>query len=282
MTNSSLNISGKIDPATVEVLDDISCLCGELNIPFVVVGATARDLVMHHGHGLPLPRATRDVDFAVEVPDWAAFDTLKVELAARGYVARPERHRMVSPKDIEVDVLPFGGVSGSSTTVRWRPDHDVRMNVCGFKEACAHPEWVRIREGPDLDIPVATPAGLVLLKIVAWMERPREVRGKDARDVGYLLESYERIPAVRDALYDRNDVMERYHWDALLAGACCLGEHALALAEHETRELILALLTEAQRSPSKTELVEEMCTNVTVQYGRKLEVLQAFLDGFTA
>jgi len=41
-------------------------------MPYVVVGATARDLVLHYGHGAAIRRATQDVDFAIEVPDWPA------------------------------------------------------------------------------------------------------------------------------------------------------------------------------------------------------------------
>ncbi len=35
----------------------------------MVVGAMARDLLMHYGHGVPVARATADVDLAFAVAD---------------------------------------------------------------------------------------------------------------------------------------------------------------------------------------------------------------------
>ncbi len=50
------------------------------------------------------------------------------------------------------------------------------MKVLGFQEACDNAEWVRIQENPELDVPVATPAGMSLLKIIAWTDRAGDLR----------------------------------------------------------------------------------------------------------
>jgi len=44
----------------------------------------ARDLVLHYLHGAEIQRATMDIDFAIEVPDWSAFNTIKKQTARRG------------------------------------------------------------------------------------------------------------------------------------------------------------------------------------------------------
>lgn len=46
-----LNIAGKIDPATVSVYEAVGNAASSLNLPYVVVGASARDLVMQYGFG---------------------------------------------------------------------------------------------------------------------------------------------------------------------------------------------------------------------------------------
>jgi len=51
MTNTSLNIAGKIDPRTVATTAAVNQVLTALGMPYVIVGATARDLVLHHGHG---------------------------------------------------------------------------------------------------------------------------------------------------------------------------------------------------------------------------------------
>jgi predicted nucleotidyltransferase len=80
MMSTLLNIAGKIDPETVAVFDVVSRCVADLGIPYVLVGATARDLLLHYGHGAKIQRATADVDFAIEIPSWAAFDALKDSL----------------------------------------------------------------------------------------------------------------------------------------------------------------------------------------------------------
>lgn len=47
MSNSLLNLSGKIDPETIALFQCVEGIAKQLNIPFVVVGAYARDLVLH-------------------------------------------------------------------------------------------------------------------------------------------------------------------------------------------------------------------------------------------
>ena len=39
----------------------------QLGIPFLVVGASARDLVLHHAHGVEIIRATGDIDFGYDI-----------------------------------------------------------------------------------------------------------------------------------------------------------------------------------------------------------------------
>ena len=58
MTNTLLNISGKIDLGTVALYKMVSNATAQLAIPFVVVGVSARDIVLHYGHGARIQRAT--------------------------------------------------------------------------------------------------------------------------------------------------------------------------------------------------------------------------------
>lgn len=77
MSDLFLNISGKIDSDTVALYESVSDAANRLTIPFVVVGASARDIVLHYGHNARIQRATADVDFGIQVPDWSAFEALK-------------------------------------------------------------------------------------------------------------------------------------------------------------------------------------------------------------
>lgn len=282
MTSTLLNIAGKIDPQTVAIFETVSGATIDLGMPYVVVGATARDLVMHYGHGAKIQRATADVDFAIEVPNWEAFDTLKKRLCEQGFKTTKAQQRLVSPWGTPVDIVPFGHVAGEDASIAWQPKGEVVMNVIGFQEASAAAEWVRIQDEPALDVPVATPAGMALLKIIAWTDRAKDKRRKDALDIAYLLSNYEEIQEVFDALYEAGNtqIMETYDWDITQAAAYLLGQHAKGIAQANTLEEIGRLADGELGEPNLERLAEEMCENIDIQHERNQQLLSAFMAGF--
>jgi predicted nucleotidyltransferase len=60
MTNISHNLVGKIDSKTVAILTEIDKSARKLKIPFFMVGAFARDILLQHAYGIHTPRATLD------------------------------------------------------------------------------------------------------------------------------------------------------------------------------------------------------------------------------
>ena len=97
------------------------------------------------------------------------------------------------------------------------------MDVTGFDEACTSAMQVTIREKPLLQIPIASPQGLVLLKLVSWADRNQNLRPKDAKDIAYLLETYQQVEQVQERLYDIDGLMQSYDWDIDLGSAHLLG-----------------------------------------------------------
>ncbi len=277
-----LNISGKIEPHTVALFETVSRAMTDLNISYVVVGATARDIVLHYGHGAAVERATTDVDFAIQVSGWAAFGALKNKLNEQGFKTTEAQHRLISPVGTVVDIVPFGNIEDGNASIAWLPEGEVTMSVLGFQEACETAEWVRVQDEPELDVPVATPASLVLLKIIAWTDRARNLRRKDAMDIAYLLSTYEKIPKVIDMLYesDNTQIMETYDWDVTLSTACLLGRHANHIAQKNTKTMINRFTNKGLDSLNMERLVEEMCDDVETQFDRNWKLLSAFMDGF--
>jgi len=51
-----------------------------MKIPFFIVGATARDILLEVHHGIGSKRATLDIDIAVLIENWEQFYHLKDEL----------------------------------------------------------------------------------------------------------------------------------------------------------------------------------------------------------
>lgn len=282
MTSTLLNIAGKIDSQTVKLFESVCLVTSELAIPYVVVGATARDLILHHGHGASIQRATRDIDFAIEVPDWSAYVLLKDKLCEKGFTPDKAAHRLTSPDSMPIDIVPFGRIENSEASIAWPPDGDVVMSVLGFQEACDHAERVRIHNEPALDIPVATPAGMILLKFVAWVSRGAGMRAKDAKDIAYLLSMYEKIPAVFDAGYDDSNIehMESYGWDITQTCSFILGQHAKDIASEATKKEITRLVSGEIPKLSLDRLLIEMSGTDDGQYKRNSLLLSAFYKGF--
>lgn len=54
-----------LDPMAVEILRVVQHVIAARGLSCIVVGATARDILLTHVHGLPATRATRDIDFRV-------------------------------------------------------------------------------------------------------------------------------------------------------------------------------------------------------------------------
>lgn len=280
--STSLDITGKIDAATVELFRTVKKTIQRLKMPYVVVGATARDLVLHHGHGAVLERATRDIDFAIEIPGWDAFGALRRKLAEAGFSEGREQHRLYGPAGTIVDIVPFGQVADESVTIAWPPDGEIVMNVLGFQEACDNADRVCLDKPSGLTIPVATPPGMALLKMIAWNDRERDKRIKDARDLAYLLMSYERVPTVLDALYnDWAEISANYDWDITLAAAHKLGVDAAAIVGEKTRTEIELLLFGKQGAAMQERLITEMCRrNDAPEYEKNERLLTAFVAGF--
>lgn len=282
MSNISLNISGKIDPRTITLYRRVLESANKLNIPLIVVGASARDIVLHHGYGAKIERATSDVDFGIEVPSWDAFHVLKQSLLRSGFKATPKEHRIISPEDIQLDLVPFGPLQDEHANIAWPPNGDWVMNVLGFQEARDNAELIRIQNKPVIDIPVATPPGMALLKLIAWLDRAADLRPKDAKDLAYLFSTYEKIPHIIERCYDNVELMENYGWDTALAGAHCLGADSNAMTTKQTHKTISQLLDGKHSKLAVEQLIDEMCEHKhrDNEYERNQSLLSAFIAGF--
>lgn len=281
MTSISLDLSEKIDPITKELYRVIEQVTNELGLSYVVVGATARDLVLHLGYGAAISRATRDVDFGIEVDSWATFETLKQALLANNFKTSRTEHRLIDPNDIAIDIVPFGALEDESANIQWPPKGDTEMNVLGFKEAHDNSIKVLIQQEPKVEIPVATLSGLAILKIISWADRDRGIRKKDALDFYYLLENYERVDDVLGRTYDIDELEKKYEWDVTLASAHLLGVDSVSIAEEATQVKMKEILEENLNEVGINHLVEEMCIDIGEEYGKKFNLLKAFYDGFT-
>lgn len=246
--------SSSIDPIQLRTYRAIVKVASEKQVPFIIIGASARDLVMHYGYGAPVQRATKDIDLAVQVADWENFDSICESLVADGYTRTAIPHRLQDSEGVPLDIIPFGPLEQTGSRIFWPPDGDIKMGVMGFQEAFRHSIWVRVGSAPELKLPVVSPEGLALLKLVAWLERDRSSRRKDATDLAYLAANYENIPGIMETLYERHDaILETYDWDTRLCGAHVLGLEVAFIADLSTMMFLKRSLSEEKVVVLKTE-----------------------------
>ena len=281
MKNTFVNIAGKLPPGLTALYSDISDVAKSLDINFLVVGAMARDLVLVHGFGSTIERGTRDVDFGINVASWEDFETLKAQLIKQGFEQDKQKtHKLTrcDSQDLpwEVDIVPFGSIATHDHTISWPPDQVVVMSVLGFTEAMDNAFSVQISDNPYMTISVASPAGVAILKLVAWVEREVEVKPKDAMDLGYLIESYTKIPEIFAAIYEEG-CMEAQDWDETKASAMKLGRDAGVIALPPTKKFLKDRLF--NQAPKVEQFIRQMQGNRLSDSAELLDIFtEAFLD----
>ncbi|MHB1228389.1 MAG: nucleotidyl transferase AbiEii/AbiGii toxin family protein [Desulfurivibrionaceae bacterium] len=256
-----MDLSGKIENGLLGVFRDVSTVAASLGIPFFVIGATARDIVLEYGFEIQPSRATLDLDLGVRVADWEEFEALTKGLVdSGGFATSPAAQRFFHKmSSFPVDIVPFGKIATIGGAISWPPEHAVEMNIIGFEEAYVH-AWI-VRLSNDLEIRFASPAGWALLKIISWNERDRSARVKDARDLGLILRNYAQAGNV-DRLYDEERALfqaEEYEFE--YAGARLLGRDLTKIAKTKTLQLVQEILERETREQSQYRLVAEMETN---------------------
>ncbi|RIQ30893.1 hypothetical protein [Jiangella rhizosphaerae] len=128
----------------VEPLRRIARRAEMMGLPYLVVGAAARDMLLHAHHGVPIRRMTTDLDIAVAVEDWRGFEALRSTFP---HISGGPEHR-VTVGEMRVDLVPFGGVERTDRTIAWPPDGDSVMSAFGLAEALTTADEIRF--APDL------------------------------------------------------------------------------------------------------------------------------------
>jgi predicted nucleotidyltransferase len=173
------------------------------SIDFYLVGAVARDVWMSGINKIAPRRTTGDIDFAVLINDKGIYEALKKYLVnTEGFHPYKGNSFVLIWKDkSEVDLLPFGAIENEDRRVIADGLGLTNISLQGFTEV--------YEEGlPELDLEgehqfkFCTLPGIVLLKMIAWDDRP-EQRRDDIKDISDILNHFFNM-------YD-NEIWENHH-----------------------------------------------------------------------
>ena len=248
MTNTLLDLSGKIDKVTVSALSRIHQITSSMGIPFFVVGATARDILLEVHYGIGSKRATVDIDLAVFIENWDQFKGLKDELIGTTYFSPTrETQRLLFKKQMPVDIVPFGGVAEKGDFIEWPPDGSFKMSVTGFRECYHHVVQVKIYARPELTINVVSLAGLTILKLISWEENITRSQ-KDASDLFFIIQNYLDAGNLERLFEEAPDIVDSGDYNYEAGSARLLGRDISKIAFRTTMaKLIEILKRESQR-----------------------------------
>jgi predicted nucleotidyltransferase len=186
----SLDLSGRREHvALAAVVGALRGVAGRLGIPFLLIGATARDLVLT-AYDKESRRLTRDADFAFMVDSWAAFEQLRQALIDGGQFAPVKSgavHCVIHLTTTrQIDIVPFGGVEDDQRRVPM--PGDMLFDCFGIQEALRSSLEVMLPDGVAVTVP-SVPAQ-ILLKIAAYNDRKLTRPGRDAPDLILLMRSF--------------------------------------------------------------------------------------------
>ncbi len=258
MNNISLNLHGKLEPQVQRLLAGAAQVAATQAVPFFVVGAAARDMVLEHGFGVRSPRATTDVDLAIAVGHWRAYQQFFSAMASAGIlkpVAGIAHKYELADSSLTVDIVPFGGVEKPAGTIAWPPAFDTEMTVTGFQDAFACALIADL--APGVEVKVASLHGLAFLKLLAWRERRHETT-RDGVDLDFIIRQYGSPVMQQRLMGEELAVWEREDFDTQAAGARLLGYDMAAAMSKTTKERVLATIEHEMRDASGLKLVQIM------------------------
>jgi predicted nucleotidyltransferase len=277
MNRNSRELSTKIDSIVLQAIEEITTVANSLGIPFFLVGAIARDILLEYLYDIISYRATLDLDFGIQVSNWNQYLKLKRGLIKTGkFTEMKELHRLLYLNELQVDLIPFGLIAGQENNIELSPDGDVVMSVSGFKESFQSSQVVRLRSDPILEIKIATLAGLAVMKLISWHEKYPE-RQKDANDLKVIMRSYSYAGNFERIFDELSDLIEAERFDHVSAGARLLGRDVSKIIPNELKEKILTILDEETGEQDRYRLLEDMVRTEPLNSGA-FENLRSLLE----
>ena len=228
-----------MEPKAVEALRILARVFSQEGRRFALIGATVPQVVLDLRESLGLgSRETKDVDAVAEVNSWEDFTRLRDRLEQEGFRQGQVAHELWFGDEMRIDLIPFGPSLVEHDKLSW-PYGDSVMTACGLEEAleCARDQVV----APDLTLPVVSIPGLILMKVVAYMDRPAE-RARDLIDILYCFEHYEHTARASRRFDHAGTAVEDKPITYEEAGAFLLGIEVAVLAKPSSCNIVRRFL----------------------------------------
>jgi predicted nucleotidyltransferase len=272
-------LNNKIPHHILEIINAFQKILGEQAYDFLLIGASARDLILDGIHDMGSGRLTNDVDFALYVPEWKDYQTVCEKLISSGlFSATKITHKLMFKQAYEIDIVPFGAIQNEQGNYTWPPDHIKAMNVAGFIEV----NTAGIEVGHEGTIfRVASLPGICIMKLLAWKDRGI-TDNRDGRDLGFILTNYIDLKA--DDLYTlHEDLMHDENFDRFATTARIMGREIYDLLKGNPHALnqLKEILTKETEDDEYSRLAFAIKDGAPVVYKLAYKALQSLLKGIS-
>ena len=227
-------------------------------LPLYVVGAIARDVAMKLMKGDEPKRRTEDLDVAIAIENWQAFDDICQTLQENCFKRDGNTHKFFykgenGDIDFEVDIVPFGGVAVDEK-IGWPPEGNPVMSVKCFQDVMK--EAVTVVIDDIVKVKMAPLCGQFLIKLDAWNDR-HAATDKDAEDMLFILKNYLDIQLLyqKDSVPPEVVTFEDESTDTIIWGAQWLAFDISKLLSTDHLQFYADLIAEEMVKEEKSDLV---------------------------
>ena len=264
------------NPLLIELLRKLTYSFGRMDREFYVIGATARDIIVQQLLDTASTRRTKDLDIAIAIPDWDAFEQIKERLVADGFKKSNDMYQRFYYGAYEVDIVPYGVVAKEDDNIYWPPEEVVAMSVKGFDEVLS--EAITVSIDDEFKVKIASLHGLFLLKLNAWLDRNAKT-SKDAEDMSFILSNYFM------ANLDREIHQEVYDWenfDEYIVGGYWLAHDLVTLLNVNQLNYYKEVIEGELAKEEESRLINQMIENsYSLKYETVRETWQVIADVFS-
>ena len=203
------------------------------------------------------------------VSSFAQYDTVKNDLVAREFQpVQPPFTLRHAEHNVVIDLLPFGEIE-ENDTVNFT-SKKVDLVVLGFKETLSETDTIRLDRTYTVRVPPL--AGIVILKLIAWSDRP-ELRDNDLDDI------YRIVAVFHDLSFDEiveqhSDLLLREPYDLRLIAARVLGYKIAPITGKlaKLQRRIIQVLDDNIQASRRSGIAEQWAAkyDLTINYARQL------------
>lgn len=227
-------------------------------LPLYIVGARARDVAMKLMKGDEPKRRTEDLDVAIAIENWQAFDNICQTLQANHFKRYGNTQKFFykgenGDIDFEVDIVPFGGVAVDEK-IGWPPEGNPVMSVKCFRDVMN--KAVTVIVDGKVKVKMAPLCGQFLIKLDTWNDR-HAATDKDAEDMLFILKNYLDI----QLLYQKDNVppdvvaFDDESTDTIIWGAQWMAYDISKMLSTVHLQFYADLINEEMKKEEKSELV---------------------------